>query len=142
MRHDILGFDRNGQIRLVAEVKNRRGVSSEWAKQLRRNILANGSSATGTFFLLLLPDQLYLWKPSAKPDFDSEPDWHSSVPDWVGKHGSSTSALEVSSFGWLSDLTRLTSPESLKGDADWEWATKSGLAESLRGGHVEIEPFL
>lgn len=142
MRPDIVGFDRNGQIRLVAEVKNRRGVSPDWATQLRRNIVAHSPPVTEAYFLVVLPDQLYLWKPTSQTDLDRKPDWQSKVPQWVSEHTSSTSALEVSSFGWLSDLTRLTSPEALRHDPDWAWATESGLADSLRGGRVEIQPDL
>jgi hypothetical protein len=142
MRPDIVGFDQNGQVRLVAEVKNRRGVSSDWATQLRRNIVAHSSVAPTAYFLLVLPDQLYLWKPTPKPELDRKPDWHSTVPEWVAEHTSSTSAFELSSFGWLSDLTRLTSPDALRHDPAWTWATESGLADSLRGGRVEIEPDL
>ncbi len=139
MRPDIVGFDRSGQVRLVAEVKNRRGVTSDWATGLRRNIAAHAPVTPSAYFLLVLPDQLYLWKPTPSPELDRRPDWHSTVPPWVSEHSSSTSAFEVSSFGWLSDLTRLTSPDALLHDPDWAWATESGLAEILRGGRVEIQ---
>ena len=142
MRPDIVGFDRNGQIRLVAEVKNRRGVSSEWAARLRGNLSTATPPPKDAFFLLVFPDKLFLWKPSAPVAHDVRPDVSATVPKWLSEHSSSTSALEFSTFGWLSDLTRLTSPEGLRDNPLWEWAFSSGLAESLRGGRVEIEPQL
>ena len=39
---DIVGFDRSSQLKLVAEVKNRRDVTPEWATQFRRNLMAHG----------------------------------------------------------------------------------------------------
>jgi hypothetical protein len=82
MRADILGFDRKGQVKLVAEVKNRRNAPSSWITQLRRNLLAHTPVPTDAYFLLIFPDHLYLWKPSAKPELDKNPDFSAAVPDW------------------------------------------------------------
>jgi hypothetical protein len=37
---DLAMFNRDGQLTAVAEVKNRRGTSRQWAAEFRRNILA------------------------------------------------------------------------------------------------------
>jgi hypothetical protein len=139
MRPDIVGFDRNGHVKLVAEVNNRRGVSHQWVTNLRRNLAVNTQLPTDAYFLLILPDELHLWKPTATPDLDRNPDVSARIPEWFSGHTSSTGAREFSLFGWLSGLTMPTSPEMLKADPSWAWAVDSGLAETLRGGRVEIQ---
>lgn len=140
MRADIVGFDRNGDVKLVAEVKNRRGVSKSWAATFRRNLLAHSEIPSSAFFLLIFPDQLHLWKPGVAANVEQKPDVTAQVPEGFFSHSGSTTALEFSTFGWLSHLTRLTATEGLKKDPFWTWATNSGLADSLEGGRVELEP--
>ncbi|MCP4701847.1 MAG: hypothetical protein GY862_34050, partial [Gammaproteobacteria bacterium] len=62
MKADIVVYDRNRQIALIAEVKKKPGVTSEWAVKWRRNILAHGELPDVTFFMVALPDRFYLWK--------------------------------------------------------------------------------
>ncbi len=59
---DIVVFDKNSQLALIAEVKSKRGTSSDWAKKMRRNMYAHGLLPETPFFLLALPDRFYLWK--------------------------------------------------------------------------------
>lgn len=70
---DIAAYDRKKQLMLAVEVKNKLGTSSDWAAQLRRNILAHGTYSFPPYFLLALPDRFYLWNESQKPPELSEP---------------------------------------------------------------------
>ena len=66
---DLAMFSSDGRLTAVAEVKNRRGTSSEWATRLRRNILAHGGFPKTDFFLMVTPERLYLWQRSGnQPD--------------------------------------------------------------------------
>ena len=62
VRADLALYDPGGRLVALAEIKNKRGTSREWAAQTRRNILALGGFHDADFFLLVTPDRLYLWK--------------------------------------------------------------------------------
>jgi hypothetical protein len=62
MKADLVVYDRNGQIALIAEIKRKTGCSPEWAAKWRRNILAHGGMPDIKFFMIALPDRFYLWK--------------------------------------------------------------------------------
>ncbi len=73
-RADLALYDRDGQLTVAVEVKNKLGTSAEWAAKLRRNLLAHGGFYGGSFFLLVTPDRVYLWKGAgAEPDLSPPP---------------------------------------------------------------------
>jgi hypothetical protein len=59
---DLSLYDRDGRLIAIAEVKNKRGTSPEWAAKFRRNLLVHSRYAQADFFLLATPDRLYVWK--------------------------------------------------------------------------------
>jgi hypothetical protein len=59
---DIAVNSRDGGLLLIVEVKNRPRTSPDWAVKFRQNLLAHHAIPRATYFLLALPDQLYLWK--------------------------------------------------------------------------------
>src|SRR5919202_1159445 len=77
-RPDIVVYRPDERVLLVAEVKNIRGASAEWAAQMRRNLLVHGIVPNAPFFLLALPDHFYLWKDgksiqdTVPPDYEVE----------------------------------------------------------------------
>ena len=47
---DYVAYGPDGQLALIAEIKNRQHTTREWASQLRRNMLAHGSMPQNAFF--------------------------------------------------------------------------------------------
>ena len=146
-RADLALYDRTGQLIAIAEVKNKLGTSCEWAAQLRRNILAHGGYYSADFFLLVMPDRLYLWKnagtaPTLTPptyEVDTQPlfaPYFKSAgvdPRHVSGH-----AFELVVAAWLGDLVRSgEKPEKLANGQNW--LVESGFLTAVRDGRIEYE---
>lgn len=58
---DLALYDRSGRRTGIAEIKNKRGTSRDWAARTRRNLHAHGRASSADFFLLVTPDRLYVW---------------------------------------------------------------------------------
>ena len=144
---DIVAFDRNGQLALIAEVKNKSGTSSEWAAKMRRNMFAHGLLPTAPFFLLALPDNFYLWKNTGRALEVIEPthrvDPRPFLQPYYETSGLSPNDLTGRSFelivtSWLNRVLRAKNPQDLSG-RNQEWLISSGLFDKLAGGHLELE---
>ena len=62
MRPDISVSDSAGHPVLTVEVRARHGRDAEWATQLWRNLRAHGLEPLSQYFLLVTPDQTFLWR--------------------------------------------------------------------------------
>lgn len=144
---DILAFDKNGQLALVAEVKNKLGTSSEWAAKLRRNMFAHGSVPNAPFFLLALPDSFYLWENTGRTLEVVEPTQQVDPQPFLQPLSGSTDAayrnLTEQSFelvvtSWLNQVLQAQRPEEFL-EGNQGWLLSSGLFEKLTGGHLSLE---
>ena len=144
---DILAFDRDGQLALIAEVKNKRGTSMEWAAKMRRNMYAHGLLPNAPFFLLALPDAFYLWKNTGRDVALIEPlqrlDPNPFLQPYYETSGVSPSALTGRSFelivtSWLNQVLRAKDPQDLS-TSNQDWLVSSGLFHKLAGGHLELD---
>ena len=144
---DILAFDRYGQLALIAEVKNKRGASSEWAARMRRNMFAHGLLPSAPFFLLALPDNFYLWKDTDRNLDVIEPtqkiDPRPFLQPYYQNSGISFENLTGRSFefivtSWLNQVLRVKSPKVFFGEGQ-DWLVSSGLFDKLAGGYLETE---
>lgn len=144
---DILAFDRFGQIALIAEVKNKRGTSAEWAAKMRRNMFAHGLLPNAPFFLLALPDNFYLWnnaegnleivEPSQK--VDPQPFLHPYYESFgISPDNLTGRSFEIIVSSWLNQVLRAKSPQDLFGE-NQDWLVNSGLFDKLAGGRLELE---
>ena len=144
---DILAYDRDGQLALIAEVKSKRGTSSDWAAKMRRNMFAHGLMPNAPYFLLALPDAFYLWKNNGRAADVIEPT-QSVDPDpflrpYYKKSGLISTDLTGRSFelivaSWLNQVVQAKSPHELENTSQ-DWLINSGLFERLVGGHLELE---
>lgn len=143
---DLIGYDANGQIVLVGEVKSRLGTTDEWAAQFHRNLLAHGGVPQARFFLIGTPDHLYFWdretnSPEGLPDFriDTEQDLHEYFGKWSKPPAQVTSeGLKLLIQTWLVDAI---SSDKANGDSHLKWLSDSGLISALRQGRLEIHPY-
>jgi hypothetical protein len=144
---DIVAFDKNGQLALTAEVKNKRGTSKEWASRMRRNMFAHGLSPSAPFCLLALPDKFYLWKNTDRPSNILEPiqevDPRSFLQPYYEKLGVSPDKLNGKTFefivaAWLNQALSARSPQDLS-NGDKDWLISSGLFDKLAGGRLELD---
>lgn len=139
---DITVYSPEGETRLLVEVKTVEEADEKWARRFRGNILAHFPEGKTPYFLLILPDRLYLWEPNSRPDAAS--DFTSSTQSALGpyfeKVGSEKlggRALKFLVRSWLSDLVSFDRTE--EESPSLEWLSDSGLYEAIRGGTVEQE---
>jgi hypothetical protein len=128
---------------LVGEVKATKSEDTEWAAKLRRNLTAQGSLPQAQFFLLVLPEHVYLWKdaPSAQ---QVNPNYVSSTKQllkpYLSNFGEGTprlseSGLELAVRSWLNDITSRPLRKGATEDED-KLLKDSGLADHLREGSL------
>jgi hypothetical protein len=142
---DILAFDQNGQLALIAEVKNKRGTTDEWAAKMRRNMYAHGLLPQAPFFLLALPDKFYLWKDAGMDVVEptQKVDPRPFLRAYYEKTGVSADSLTSNSFellvtSWLHQVLRAKSPQELP-EGTQDWLVSTGLFDKLAGGYLEFE---
>ena len=144
---DILAFDKDGELALIAEVKNKWGTSDDWAAKMRRNMFAHRLMPRSPFFLLALPDVFYLWHDTdstlepVAPSLKVDP--RSFLQPYYETSGSSLQDLTGRSFelvvtSWLNQVLSTESSQNLLGD-DQKWLISSGLFSRLKGGHLTLE---
>lgn len=148
-RPDFVVRSSDRKLQLVVEVKALAESGVEWATRFRRNLLAHGALPPAPYFLLVLPERLYLWSDdpsgSAPPRFAADTrevlDRYFPLGD-TGEPGPPLSerGLEFAVESWLRDLANPETGEIGSGPGDWLHA--SGLADRIKPGDVEVEPSL
>lgn len=140
---DITVCSPQGDARLLVEVKTHEVAEGDWARRYRRNILAHFPDGGSTYFLLVLPERLYLWEPDSDPDSDA--DFVASTRESLGRYYEEVGAddlgpraLEFLVKSWLSDLVTFERDPDVT-PLEHEWLGASGLYESIRGGSVKRE---
>lgn len=146
-RWDLAVYDRNDQLVLIVEVKNKLQASPEWGARLRRNIFAHGIFPNAPYFLMVFPDQLYLWThndtndeagmPSytidARPILQSYFEQSGVAPDQISGH-----SLELIVASWLGELIHgEVAPEELA--SSQSWLINSGLYATVAQGRLGHE---
>lgn len=140
MRPDIVVTGASGDPLLAVEVKARRGVTRQWAAQLRRNLNAHGASLQPRYFVILTTDEAYLWHEAEhEPLSVVEPDAVVATSDLLGTDVSGVEgrALELQASSWLHGLTldQISEiPERSRG-----FTVDTGLADALKGAAVNFE---
>lgn len=142
-RADMAIYDRNGQLILVVEARNKVNTSTEWAAGMRQNMLAHGLMPDTRFFLLALPDHFYLWKNAGiTPDFvlpdydvDPRPFLHLAYDSAQTSPSTLTNeSFELIISALLNTLLQTdTLPAKLQNEA---WLISSGLFEAIKHGHL------
>ena len=141
---DIAVFSADSTLKLIVEVKGNRGVGLEWASQFRRNLLAHHAIPRSPFFLLALPDHMYLWKNGSEvvetrvPDFviDSSPIVAAFLDETRELTANSSQGLELVFASWLNLLT-ISGLSEDKAAPHERWLLESGLYEAIKNGSVE-----
>lgn len=141
MKPDFMVYTRGNDLVLVVEVKAPKNESEQWAATLRRNLLAHGAVPDSPFFLLVLPEHVYLWKnspgiPEVAPTFVARTkdllDPYLPTLDYDYSR-LSESSLELAVRSWLTDVTNPSHREQT-GEIQNRLLVDSGLASQIRHG--------
>ena len=132
---DLIAYDRDGGVVLLAEAKSRRGTSEDWAARLRRNMLSHGILPRSKFFLIATPERMYLWKHERPGQAEAPPESTINAEEVLEPYferlhqepsGIGPEAFEFLVLTWLTDVAR-SSDSTVKRD------NSSGLMSELRG---------
>jgi hypothetical protein len=143
---DLVVHAKDTTPQLIVETKTKSPASAEWAARLRRNLFAHRALPQVPFFLLALPERLYLWK-NSPPSETAPPDYEIETRQALRRHiknlDTPLSALSGFSFeslvrSWLDDVinTNLDSAQFAPSD---EWLAKSGLYDAIKHGFVTVQ---
>jgi hypothetical protein len=148
MQPDVVVYSPRAGLQLVVEVKSQSGASDEWARQVRRNLLAHGFVPATPYFLLVLPDHVYLWKNTDLASIDSSPDFKLETPTVLADylpmlsrplHELSGPSLELLVNSWLANLVNTTHLDL--NDPSQQWIIESGLYDAIKSGSVVTDFF-
>ena len=147
-RPDFVVYSPDHKLQLVVEVKGTPKSDPGWAAKLRRNLLEHEALPQAPYFLLVLPDHVYLWSHASRhdaplPDFqaDTRQVLKRYLEHWeASQHATPLSerGLELAVQSWLSDLTRSDNWTQFEAQSN-AWLDNSGLVRSIRTGIVESE---
>src|SRR6266404_1915656 len=98
---DLAIYNRSRQLVLTTEIKTMLGVSTEWASQLRRNILAHGGYPIAPYFLLATPDKFFLWAKENNGLKATNPDYVEDAADVLKPYFNEFSATPADVSGFI-----------------------------------------
>lgn len=155
---DIAVFNKQNNIMLIVEIKNKIGTSKSWAVNMYERLHNYDSIPEVPYFILMLPDKAYLWKADkGQYDFHSF-DTYEILEPYLELSGLEFSDISVNNpydfidkkrdvlqkhynlqricAKWLEDLTK---NYSRKVKAAEQGIVQSNMFESIRAGRVQIE---
>ena len=132
---------KNHEPQLMVEVKQKNVASPEWAAKYRRNLFAHKELGASPFFMLVLPEQTFLWKPENKFEV-RPPDYTFETPQLFAGYLHNVdqpkllheASLELISRSWLNEAS-VHEPEFEGYDGPPE-LLESGLYDAISGGTV------
>jgi len=143
---DILVRSPDNDITLIVEVKARNQSSPEWAAKFRRNLFINHVLPQSKYFLLALPDFLYLWR-NGNSSEDIPPDYTArtfnvlqkyltrfdTAPKYIAEEG-----LQLALTSWLRDAA-FSSRRPTVGSDSYEFLVESGLLDAIDKAEVTTQ---
>lgn len=145
LRADLAAYDPTGQLTLIVEVKGRTDRTRSWAMQVRRNMIEHSALPNTRFFLLAMPDRLYLWKDAGNTpemveptyEIDAAPFFQPYFDSAMSSPGQLThESFELIVTSWLHELVNWGIPSGMPGAKELQ---ESGLLEAIKGGSVAVE---
>lgn len=139
MYYDVAAYGRDGNLSVIGEAKVRLATDAKWAAEVRRNILEHESQVRARFFMVVVPDRLYLWHGDASPEATPlEIDAQETFAPYFKLLGISPAEIQPVTFEnvvswWLSDLTHA---DPTKVDPRLR---QSGMLEAIVGGRISRE---
>lgn len=133
---DILVFDENRDLLLLAEVNAKEKTDVAWAAEIRSHVAQLRRGALPPYFVVVAADTTYIW---STREVDAPPEVQVPTEDVLGEYyhdagltvrDAGWSTLELVAGMWLRDLTF--------GDDRATRAIPSELAEAAKNGRMEF----
>jgi len=146
-RADIAVYDADYVLQLVVEIKKQPDADTQWATQMRCNLLRYEVTPNAPYFLLALSDNFYLWKNSNSVGDKALPDYIINANGVLSPYfdQSCWSLNEISQYSfeilvnnWINTLVD-SELNNEKMDKELAWLFDSGLYETIKHGSVRID---
>jgi hypothetical protein len=144
---DFVIFDETDAPVLLVESKSRCNRSADWASRMRRNLVRHGSLPSAPFFMIVLPDRIFLWKDSNSSEISGAPsriiDASPIFDPYFDRAGVKKDTISGASFElivgtWLNRLVHDSSDLDTKiSYKPNHWIVESGLLPSIQNGRVQ-----
>lgn len=148
---DLAVYGADGSLQLLVKVKTKTAASAAWVTHAVRHGFAGGELPAVPYFMLALPDKLYLWKGASQaavwaveqPDFVFETTvllrpLRTDITTWHAPF--SGQGLEILLAAWFDTVTDPRNP--LLGQyPPYLKLQESGLLDAIRNGTVEVQDF-
>jgi hypothetical protein len=142
---DFIVRSADNEPQLVVEVKTRRHADTSWAASLRRNLITHEQIPATRFFLLALPECLYLWKDAVKDLIP--PHYEVKTKEVLSPYlkelrfpleDLSEQSFELLIRNWLDDVTTNNQANWSETEATAQ-LRKSGLYEAIKDGFIDAQ---
>lgn len=147
MNIDLAVLDSFQRLILTVETKKKFGVSEKWAAETRQNLVVHGFYPLLTYFLLVTPEQFFLWTKDSNTLDETLPDFAADATEtlkpYLKELGFNIKQIDGRTFEdvvahWLKyDVIYSMNKKPLP-----VWLVKSGLAEKIVNGTLLLEPVL
>lgn len=140
---DIAVFNTKRKLILLAEVKTKIDSSKEWAIELHKTLRMYEKIQEIDYFLLALPDRIYVWDEGMSESDDSPPtyefDGQTILQPYFDKVGVSAETIKKPTFElivgeWLQGLS-----SGRNGNAELLQQSAPQLLDELRNSQIEYE---
>ena len=136
---DLAAYGKDGQLALVVEIKSRLHTSADWAARMRRNLFSHGIVPRSEYFMLAMPENLYLWHDRRSGSETAEPYYIVNARPLFKRYldvaiedaiALSDESLEILVGSWIRDLMARGLPVDLPGPQRG-MLVKSGLVDAI-----------
>ena len=147
---DLAAYDMDGQLALVVETKSRLHTSADCAARMRRNLFSHGIVPKSEYFMLAMPDNLYLWHDNMAGNGIAEPDYIINAKPLFKRYlnvaiedaiALSDESLEILVGSWIRELIARGLPDDLP-EPQRGMLLESGLVDAIKGGRVAQEELI
>jgi hypothetical protein len=143
---DIAVFSANNSLQLIIEIATKKNTASDWAMTRRQDLFAHKGLPNSPFFMLVLPDRIYLWV-NANQDLQQKPDYQLETTAVLGTSlaadlpSISEYGLAIITRSWLNMLT-VADLSVADFEPDKLWLFESGLYNAIKRGSVASDTYL
>ena len=147
---DLAAYGKDGQLALVVETKSRLHTTADWAARMRRNLFSHGIVPRSEYFMLAMPDNLYLWHDNMAGNETTKPDYIINAKPLFKRYlnvaiedaiALSDESLDILVGSWIRDLMVRGLPDDLP-EPQRGMLLESGLVDAIKGGRVAQEELI
>ncbi len=144
MRIDLAVYDRFQRLILTVEAKKKFGVTTKWAAQTRRNLVAHGFYPLASYFLLATPEKFFLWTSERNNLEETLPNFVEDAKEHLKPHLDELGfdIREIDGYVFeqvVAHWLKYDIMYPIENVAKPKWLFESGLSEKILRGNLSVE---